>query len=175
MSMSNHDANPDSFNTRGEPGDVPPELARDITRLLGGGSASLHEFDTSVLEDARRTMRARRTRQLILRAAPLAAAAGLALAASLVWPTFLGQSRGGGSVARNHTAPGHSLASNEADINADGVLDILDALAFAQAIESQPSSSTLPDLNADGVVNRADADRIASLVVALRQPGEGRS
>jgi hypothetical protein len=171
--MSHHDSNPEPRIAQGDHGDIPPALAHDIARLLGGDMRHDALFDKRVLDEARQTMRARRTRRLVLRAAPLAAAAGLALAAALVWPSFLGQSRGG-SVARNHAAPAPALASTQADINNDGIVDILDALAFARALESQ-SSTTLPDLNADGVVNRADADRIASLVVSLRSSGEGRS
>lgn len=54
-----------------------------------------------------------------------------------------------------------------ADFNRDGVVDILDALALARAVEAGTFLTAQFDLNGDGVINRADADRVAALAVAL--------
>lgn len=54
-----------------------------------------------------------------------------------------------------------------ADFNRDGVVDILDALALARAVEAGTLRTAQFDLNGDGVVDRADADRVAALAVSL--------
>jgi len=51
-----------------------------------------------------------------------------------------------------------------ADINADGVVDILDAHALARAFERGYAT---PDLDSDGVSSLADADWIAKAVTRL--------
>ncbi len=51
-----------------------------------------------------------------------------------------------------------------ADVNVDGVVDILDAHALARAVESGAGG---PDLNSDGVSTRSDADWIADSVTRL--------
>lgn len=51
-----------------------------------------------------------------------------------------------------------------ADVNADGVVDILDAHALAAAVEHGGGA---PDLNGDGAATRSDADWIADRVTRL--------
>lgn len=54
-----------------------------------------------------------------------------------------------------------------ADFNRDGVVDILDALALARAVEAGTLLTAQFDLNGDGIIDRADADRVAALAVSL--------
>ena len=105
----------------------------------------------------------------------MVAAAGLAVGVFLIARTaWQGRSR-----------PGHITLAQ--DINGDGVVDILDALALERAIEAQKpneprasatgrqglpaatprSRSGLVDLNGDGVVDRRDVDLIAMQAVGL--------
>ncbi|MEZ6243444.1 MAG: hypothetical protein R3B57_10420 [Phycisphaerales bacterium] len=55
-----------------------------------------------------------------------------------------------------------------ADVNADGVVDILDAHALARAIDAGRPGR---DLDADGAITRRDADWIADQVVRLGSAG----
>jgi len=85
---------------------------------------------------------------------------GLAAAVALVSVTSL--------LVLRAPSTSHQTAESQlalvADINADGVVDILDAHALATAIES---GSSAPDLDADGATTRADADWIADAVTRL--------
>jgi hypothetical protein len=59
------------------------------------------------------------------------------------------------------------------DLNADGVVDMLDAFAFARALQHDPTSPPQLDLNRDGVVDVLDVQALAARAVSL-EPG-GRS
>ncbi len=54
------------------------------------------------------------------------------------------------------------------DMNADGVVDILDAFKLAKQIDSDKANMQW-DVNADGVVDRQDVDQVASAAVRLNQ------
>ena len=57
------------------------------------------------------------------------------------------------------------------DVNRDGRVDILDAVALARRLQTNVRPSALPDLNGDGVVDRRDAEWIAAQVVKLEKGG----
>ena len=56
------------------------------------------------------------------------------------------------------------------DLNHDGRVDILDALALARTVQTGGQTSSL-DLNGDGVVDRRDVEQIASQAVKLEKGG----
>ncbi|CAG0991078.1 hypothetical protein PHYC_02301 [Phycisphaerales bacterium] len=111
-------------------------------------------IDAAVLAAARRDFdRSRRRRRIWLTAGPLAAAAGLALAVFVMWPTTPppGGPRAG------------LLAAGSNDLNADGAIDMLDALTLAR----QVASGRGVDLNGDGVADSRDVDALARRAVRL--------
>ena len=57
-------------------------------------------------------------------------------------------------------------ATAREDINGDGRVDILDALALAKSIETGKGSGTL-DQNGDGKIDDADVQAVASVAVRL--------
>ena len=60
---------------------------------------------------------------------------------------------------------------SEPDVNGDGRLDILDALALARAVERGQVAASGWDLNGDGQVDAADANTVAQRVVAISHGG----
>ena len=54
-----------------------------------------------------------------------------------------------------------------ADINHDGVVDILDAMALARQLESKTAPTANLDINNDGKVDQRDVDAIATQAVSL--------
>jgi hypothetical protein len=59
----------------------------------------------------------------------------------------------------------------QADINADGSVDIIDAYLMARAISSNRNICPEWDFNRDGLVDRADVDHVAMLAVRLNGGG----
>lgn len=166
-SMSDHPTHlPDS--SAPEPY-VPPRLAADLVRLAGSDSVR-SELDRRILAAARAEVRARRTRRRILViSGPVAAAACIGLAAAVVWPR-LNAGRSGTPFPPANTmnsAPGFAAnASDAADINRDGDVNILDALVLARRVDGVDSVAGT-DLTGDGRIDRADVDAIGARVVRL--------
>lgn len=109
-----------------------------------------------LLRAAAPALRENRPRRRFAIAPAFAAAAALLLAAGL-W-IFLARP--------NATSPANSQPVAN-DINADGILDILDAHALALAIDRGQGL----DLDADGARTRRDADWLADRVVRIGGPG----
>ena len=106
-------------------------------------------------------------RRLVFRVAgPLAAAAGIALAAYLALP---------GRVAAPVSPAPVARAADPDDINGDGSVNILDALALARIAQpgvARPAGLDL-DRNRDGTVDERDADAIARAAVRILPEGQG--
>lgn len=125
--------------------------------------------DRAVQADARRTMRdrlARRTTVLwTIRAGAAVAAAGLALA---VWT--LGPWRGATRTTPGVQSPRIAAAGPE-DIDSNGRVDILDALAIARALDQRTrAKAPIPaswDVNHDGVVDERDVEQVAAAAVRI--------
>ena len=146
----------------GSDGEVPAGLAgglRALYRVPVGVEARVDEAvlamarERAALAAGRAVAMRRMTRWGMVAAAGLAV--GVFLAARMAWTGRAGPTR---------------VAIAE-DINGDGVVDILDALALERAIER--SASGLVDLNHDGIVDREDVDLIARQVVHLTSKPRG--
>lgn len=124
-----------------------PNIPRKLEQELRSAFGSTQPTDLGVIEAGAARMRAVRRRRWALRAGPLAAAAGLALAAWLLWPGAAWQTR-----LDQHLASGRP--------------DILDAFALARAVDRQSPPNRF-DLTGDGVVDRHDVDAVAALAVRL--------
>ncbi len=162
----------DNTNTPGAPGSesrasVPDGLARALSELSGPqlGAHERSQLDEAVLSAVRDEFAARRRRRMThawgRRAGAVAAIAGLALVVVVAWP--------GGS-----TPPGQRLARDPADLNADGVVDILDVYALAKAVDRSYPPAAVCDVNADGTIDRLDVDALAGRVVRLDNAGSPR-
>jgi hypothetical protein len=148
---------------------IPDPLARALREAIGTPSGFPAERDEAVRElIAERAAGLARRRMVFRVAGPLAAAAGIALAAYLALPGRVAPSRS--------PAPAPvARAADPDDINGDGTVNILDALALARLAQpgaARPAGVDL-DRNQDGVVDERDADAIARAAVRLRQEGQG--
>ena len=71
---------------------------------------------------------------------------------------------------RNHTQPDQDKLTDRlsGDVNQDGQVDVLDALALASAIvEASAPISSAHDLNQDGAVNQGDVDLLTQRIVQI--------
>ena len=129
--------------------DLPPELRRGLGELYPAPQVP-SRIDDAVFNRARaRFAFVRRVRPIIRFGSVAAAAAILLFAIGLL-------------LTRPAAAP--QVASRQ-DLNADGQVDIRDALFLAQRLDrSKPEW----DFNHDGRVDRTDADTIAMTAVSLK-------
>lgn len=130
---------------------LPEDLVADLHRLSGSVDVPAHR-DAAVLAGARHHLRYRKTIVRVLRWTPLAAAAVLGL---MVW------------TAGPVESPGPAVVVDRVDIDGNGRVDILDALALARRVE-ESTAVLAHDFNADGLVDRADVDTIAARAVAIQ-------
>ena len=135
---------------------IPPRLAADLRRLYSGPVNVPSNVDEVILNQARSRFAGRRRVRLILAlAAPAAAAAAIAGILITAWPAASPPALHSPSVAK----------ADPADVDHNGRVDILDALALARQIESGRTSAG--DLNGDGRVDAADVEAIARSAVRL--------
>ena len=130
---------------------LPPALARALSDLYPTPRVPAR-IDDAILNRSRARFAAIRRLRPILRIASFAAAAAILLfAAALVF--------------HRPSAPAPQIA-NRQDLNADGQVDIRDALYLAQHVRA---NATRPewDFNADGRIDAKDADMIAMTAVSL--------
>jgi hypothetical protein len=67
---------------------------------------------------------------------------------------------------------GHRLpTARSADLNGDGMVDMLDAFALARELQQGPVNQSQLDLNGDGVVDERDVRALAARAVRLEQGG----
>lgn len=153
---------------------VPDDFAARLRTAYRWPDRTPRAIDEALLELARERgamIERRRGRVRFLgRAAAVAAAAGLAMAAVII-PRW-----GSRQTVPAPVAVAPSLPGVAGDVNADGEVDILDALALARRIGADPAAARAgapvnADLNVDGVVDRADVDAIAQAAVKLEGRG----
>lgn len=165
---SDHDSTPD-FS------EIPARLGRDLRGLEtepGRWSERGSAFDARAT--AADHFAGVRRRRMLFRGASLAAAAGLALAVIFIpmrsrhGPAVPpGQSSSGSPLS---TSPGSVATSVRGDLNGDGLIDMIDALILARAVDTTSARSEW-DFNADGAVNQTDVDRLAQGAVKLTGGG----
>lgn len=115
------------------------------------------EIDARVLADARRVL-GHPAHRFSIRPSLLAAAALLALTAAV--PIYLW--------TRNRTvSPPVSRAALAGDLDADGRVDIVDAMVLAAGIARHDTGPAVRDINGDGVIDGSDVDALALLAVRL--------
>jgi hypothetical protein len=98
----------------------------------------------------------RRFRRNLLTGLAAALAAGT-ITAWFAWPRQVPMSN-----------PAAMAATNSRDLNADGRVDMIDALLLAEHVDTG-SASTALDLNSDGKVDRRDSDSLATDAVKLER------
>lgn len=140
---------------------IPDRLAADLRHLARIETNAPEVFEDELLTLARRRLgRSNRLRIHLRRAAPLAAAAGLAITAWIGFRTMNNQPSTPGPMID----PAALIAM---DIDGSGRVDILDAFVIARAIEAGSALSSAWDVTDDGVVDLRDADAVASAAVSL--------
>ncbi len=147
----------------GDEAGVPDALRRDLSDLFASESGVPGSVDRAVERAAAARFGSGR-RISVRRWGGLAAAAGLALVAGIVfW-----------SLTRPTTGPGERnsiqarRADGDADLNRDGNVDVLDALILAKAVDAGDSPL---DLTGDGATSAADVEALARRIVMLRRRG----
>jgi hypothetical protein len=155
-----------------DPG-IPNALADSLRAAYRWPDRPVSTLDDAVLALARERAalirRRRATVRFLGRAAAVATAAGLALAAVVI-PQW-GAQRGSAPLVLAPARP--SIAG---DVNGDGGVNILDALALARRIDLPDSTAASgtpanADLNGDGAVDLKDVDAIAQASVRLEVRG----
>ena len=137
----------------------PPALARDLASLLGPGPTVPPEVNEAVINAARTQFTHQRRRRLLLRLAPLGAAAAAAIALIMLsLPTRYADQR---------QAESHEITVIPEDIDRNGHVDILDAFALARRIEADGVLGLAWDINGDGEVDGGDVDTVAMTAVRI--------
>ncbi len=77
------------------------------------------------------------------------------------------------AISLHHPAPAKSLAKG--DVNGDGTVNILDALALAKHLANHDAIEKRWDLNDDGIVDQKDVDAVAMGAVSLKGTGVARN
>ncbi len=138
------------------PEGLPTDLSRDLRSAFAAREVSAR-VDRAVLDAAAQAGQRRPAwRRLALLGSGLAAAAAIALAVYLGGP---GRGKPTGPIAAE-------------DFNADGRIDIVDALALARA--QRDGATSTPDLTGDGTSDQADIDALAMRIVAVGDGSGGR-
>ncbi len=149
--------------------DLPERLQADLCELVDPcATFSIPaQLDHRILFTAKANFARRHRIRLLLRwgggvAASVAAAAAIFVAIQFNLPqtSQVATTKSAGDTP----ARARALAG---DINGDGVVDILDAMALARRLESNAKSNPAFDINKDGTVDQRDVDAIAQKSVSL--------
>ena len=145
---------------------APPAFARDLKALYTPPSAIPPTTDETILARTRRQSVGRRRKRLLLRwAVPPAAAAAVIMWVvfnPFVTPDVEISPHSAGIVGT------HQLADHR-DIDGNGRVDILDALALARSIKDNRVGEQPWDFNGDGLIDRKDVDTVAQSAVRLNK------
>ena len=138
--------------------ELPKAVADDLAALYQMDLAVPAEVDDAIIDSARRQLTRRRIVRLWRWAGGAAAAAAIVL---IILISELGP------IGRVSSGPA-ALAQRQ-DIDGNGRVDIIDALALARHIAADDRPQGTWDVNADGLVTRADVDMIAMAAVSLER------
>jgi hypothetical protein len=141
--------------------DFPAPLAADLGRLYRADVTVSPAVDQAILNRARAHV-AGRKRTLLLRRVAGAAAAVVLITAAVI-PT----------IRQVNPAARPTAVRPVNDINADGAVDIRDALALQRSLDAGRAAAG-GDINADGVVDKRDVDALAMQAVRLDRQGATR-
>ena len=146
---------------------APPALARDLKMLHAASAAIPAAIDEAILAGIRRQSVGRRRKRLLLRwAVPPAAAAAM-----LMWVVF--NPFGAGDIEDvplfEAAGPLAIRQLTDRDIDGNGRVDILDALALARNIKDNRVAEQPWDFNGDGLIDRKDVDTVAQSAVSLNK------
>jgi hypothetical protein len=139
--------------------DLPPRLADALRAAYTHRADVPPRVDDAVLSAAREKFDRRRRLRLMARWGT-GLAAGLAAVITLA------------VVLHRPAAPARSLAKG--DVDADGRVNMVDALALARHVAAGDTLDPKWDVNGDGVIDQKDVDAIASAAVSLKQSGLAR-
>ena len=145
---------------------APPAFARDLKALYTPPSAIPRTTNEAILARTRRQSVGRRRKRLLLRwAVPPAAAAAV-----IMWVVFypFGTRDIDDSPRFESAGPlGMRQLTDHRDIDGNGRVDILDALALARSIKDNRATEQMWDFNGDGLIDRKDVDTVAQSAVRL--------
>ncbi len=136
---------------------LPDELADRLSAMHDAQLFVPPDIDQAILAKARAkfgVIPQDQSRRWLRLAAPLAAAASIALGIWVVWP----------SATPSITSPSIVIAG---DIDQNGSVDILDAFALARRLDAGQPVPADWDMTADGRVDRADVLAITTIAVSL--------
>ncbi len=145
---------------------VPPALVRDLRALQAPPSAIPPTTDEAIFARARRQMSGRRRSRLLVRwAVPPAAAAAV-----IMWvvfnPLVTPDVDDSPNIEAADPVATRQIADHR-DIDGNGRVDILDALALARHIKDNRVAEQPWDFNGDGAIDRRDVDTVAQSAVRL--------
>ncbi len=147
---------------------APPAFARDLKALYTPPPAIRPTTDEAILARARRQSVGRRRSRLLLRwALPPAAAAAM-----LMWVVFNPSGTPDMDDSPHFESSGTLAARQPADhrdIDGNGRVDILDALALARSIKDNRVAEQPWDFNGDDAIDRKDVDTVAQSAVSLNK------
>ena len=145
---------------------APPEFARDLKAIYAPPSAIPPITDEAILARIRKHSIGRRRKRLLLRwAVPPAAAAAVIMC--VVFNPFV--TPGVEISPQSAGIWGTRQLADHRDIDGNGRVDILDALALARSIKHNRVAEQPWDFNGDGLIDRKDVDTIAQSAVRLNK------
>ncbi len=141
---------------------APPALVRNLKALYTPSSAIPPTIDEAIL------VRSRRRKRLLLRwAVPPAAAAAVIM--WVVFNPFVTPDMENSPFAEPAGVLGTRQLADHRDIDGNGRVDILDALALARSIKDNRVAEEPWDFNGDGLIDRRDVDTVAQSAVSLNR------
>jgi hypothetical protein len=145
---------------------APPAFVRELKSLHASPTPIPPSTDEAILARARRHLTGRRRSRLVLRwALPPAAAAAV-----IMWVVFnplVTPDVDDSPYFEATDAMATRQLADHRDIDGNGRVDILDALALARSIKDDRTDEQPWDFNGDGAIDRRDVDAVAQSAVSL--------
>ena len=152
----------DKMPSESEP-QAPSELIDHLRTLHAAQTPVPPAVDEAVLARARRQMLANRPNRVLRWAVPPAVAAAVLM--WVVFNPFATPDAGVSPLAERGTRQ----VADHRDIDGNGRVDILDALALARNIKDNRVAEQPWDFNGDGAIDRQDVDTVAQSAVRLNK------
>ncbi len=147
---------------------APPAFARDLKALYTPPSAVPPTTDQAILARIRQQSVGRRRKRMLVRwAVPPAAAAAVIM--WVVFNPFVTPDVENSPLAEPAAILGTRQLADHRDIDGNGRVDILDALALARSIKDNRVADQPWDFNGDGLIDRKDVDTVAQSAVSLNK------